>query len=89
MVYIFNIAIRSKNVSPGLKQCEAKALKLSPSDRAMLAHRLISSLDTLESTENERLWIEEAGRRYKAYRKGKISSRSANDAIRDVRAALK
>jgi putative addiction module component (TIGR02574 family) len=75
-------------MSPGLKQCEAKALKLPPKDRAILAERLISSLDSLESSENEQLWIEEADRRYKGYRKGKIPARSAKEVLRDARNSL-
>jgi len=35
------------------------------------------------------LWLEEAERRYKGYRKGKISARSARDVLREARAAIK
>ncbi len=76
-------------MSPDLKQCEAKALKLPPKDRAILAERLISSLDSLESSENEQLWIEEADRRYKGYRKGKIPARSAKEVLRDARSSIR
>jgi toxin ParE1/3/4 len=65
-----------------LKQCEGNALKLAPKDRAILAERLISSLDSLEGPENEQLWLEEAERRYKGYRKGKIPARLARDVLR-------
>jgi putative addiction module component (TIGR02574 family) len=76
-------------MSPDLKQCEVKALKLPPKDRAILAERLISSLDSLESAENEQLWIVEAERRYKGYRKGKISARSAKAVLRDARSSIR
>jgi putative addiction module component (TIGR02574 family) len=76
-------------MSPGLKVCEAHALKLAPKERAILAERLIKSLDSLEGSENEQLWLEEAERRYKGYRKGKISARSANDVLREARAVIK
>jgi putative addiction module component (TIGR02574 family) len=76
-------------MSPGLKQCEAKALKLSAPERAMLAHRLITSLDTLKESENEGLWVEEADRRYKAYQKGRITAKPARDVLRDARATIR
>jgi putative addiction module component (TIGR02574 family) len=72
-----------------LKQCEASALKLAPKDRAILAERLILSLDSLEESEIEQLWLEEAERRYKDFRKGKISARSARDVLRGARTAIK
>jgi putative addiction module component (TIGR02574 family) len=76
-------------MSPDLKQCEAKALKLPPKDRAILAERLISSLDSLEASENEQLWIEEAERRYKGYRKGRIPARPAKEVLRDARSSIR
>jgi hypothetical protein len=76
-------------MSPDLKKCESQALKLQPKDRAMLAEHLIASLDTLDEAENERLWLEEADRRYQQYKKGGIPARSAGDVVRDARSAIK
>ena len=76
-------------MSPDLKQCEAHALKLAPKERAILAERLITSLDSLDESENERLWVEEAERRYKGYKKGRIMARSAGDVLRDARTAIR
>jgi len=76
-------------MSPDLKQCEARALKLSPRERAVLAERLITSLDSLDGSENEQLWVEEAERRYKEYRKGRITARPAGDVLRDARTAIR
>ena len=72
-------------MTPNLKKCEAQALELSPGERAILAERLLASLDALDDAENERLWIEEAERRYREYKKGNISSRPAADVLRDAR----
>ena len=72
-----------------LKECEAQALKLGPEERAELAEHLIASLDALDDAENERLWLEEAEKRYQEYKKGTIQSRSAEDVLRDARAAIK
>ncbi|MCX6347986.1 MAG: addiction module protein [Candidatus Aureabacteria bacterium] len=72
-------------MSPDLKTCEEKALKLPLKERAALAEHLIASLDGAEEAENERLWAEEAEQRYHAYKEGKITVRPAVDAIREAR----
>lgn len=74
---------------PNLKKCEEQALQLPPHDRAILAEHLIASLDELNAAENERVWVEEAERRYQAYKEGEITARSVEEAIRDVRARIK
>lgn len=56
-----------------LKEFEAQALQLEPQDRAALAEHLIASLDGLNASENERLGLGEADRRYQEYKKGNIS----------------
>ena len=76
-------------MSPELKECEAQALKLHPQERATLAEHLIASLDSLDDSENERLWLEEADRRYQEYKKGNIPARPADDVLRDARSAIK
>ena len=76
-------------MSPNLKECKARALKLPPKERAALAEHLISSLDTLDNAENERLWLEEADKRYKQYKQQGIPARSAEDVLRDARLAIK
>ena len=50
-----------------LTELEEKAMLLPPQQRAELAERLIASLDRLDEAEYERLWIEEAARRYEEY----------------------
>ena len=71
-----------------LKEFEVSALKLPVAERAALAERLIESLDALDDAENERLWVEEAERRYQAYKQGRLSARLAADAIQDARARI-
>jgi putative addiction module component (TIGR02574 family) len=73
----------------GMKECEASALKLSVADRAALAERLIESLDALDDAETERLWVEEAERRYQAYKQGGLPARSAAEAIQDAQARFR
>ena len=76
-------------MSPNLKECETLALRLKPKERAALAEHLIASLDQLEDTEVERLWLEEADRRYKQYKNGNITARPARYVLRDARSVLK
>ncbi|MDD5673244.1 MAG: addiction module protein [Chitinivibrionales bacterium] len=71
-----------------MKQCEEQALKLASHERALLAERLIESLDELDAVENERIWIEEAERRYSEYKSGKVTARSAAEVMRDARSAI-
>lgn len=72
-----------------LEECEAMALKLSPSERAALVTHLIASLDALDDSENELLWVQEAERRYQAYKQRNISARTAEGVLREVRAQIR
>jgi len=76
-------------MSPDLKECRDQALDLQAKERAVLAEYLIASLDSLDDSENEQLWVKEAERRYQEYRKGNISARLAEDVLRDTRSAIR
>jgi len=76
-------------MSPVLKECETAALLLPAVEHATLAEHLIESLDFLDDAENEQLWLEEADRRYQAYKDGRVEARLATDAIRDARAHIR
>lgn len=64
-------------MSVAMKKQESSAMKLSVKERARLAEHLIASLDELSEAEREKLWFEEADRRYREYKKGKIPFKSA------------
>jgi hypothetical protein len=66
-----------------------KALQLDPHERALLAEHLIGSLDADEEPEVERLWVEEAERRYKEHKEGTVKSKPAALVIREARAKFK
>ena len=72
-----------------IQEFEKQALKLPAHDRAMLAERLIASLDEVDPVENERMWVEEAEARYQAYKRSEIESFPAEEAIREIRDSLK
>lgn len=71
-----------------LKTFEAEAMTLPVSQRALLAQHLLASLDDIGEQENERLWLEEAGRRYDAYKAGSLPARDAFEAIAGMRSRL-
>jgi len=72
-----------------IEDFEKQALALPIKERALLATCLIQSLDDIDDPEAERLWAEEAGRRYSEYKAGRIPARDIHDALEDARAALK
>jgi putative addiction module component (TIGR02574 family) len=71
-----------------VKGIEEEALKLPSHERARLAEHLISSLDEEEDPEAERLWVEEAERRYKEYREGKVKAKPADFVFKEARSKL-
>ncbi len=72
-----------------VKEIEREALRLDPHERALLAEHLIDSLDAEEDPEAERLWIEEAERRYKEYKAGGVNAKPAETVLREARAKYK
>ena len=72
-----------------LEECEQQARQLPLTDRSVLIEHLIDSLDELDEAECERLWIEEAERRYQEYKAGNITSRPAEDVFRNACAKLR
>jgi putative addiction module component len=71
-----------------VEELENEALKLESRERARLAEKLLSSLETLSPAEAERLWAEEALRRLEELEQGKAPSRPASEVLRDARSRL-
>ena len=72
-----------------IKEIEGEALRLPLHERAELAEHLILSLEEEEDLEAERLWIEEAERRYQEYKQGKVQAIPANKVFQDARSKIK
>jgi len=72
-----------------LKEIEDRVKLLSIPEKALLAERLIESLDSDEESGNELLWSEEAEKRYQAYLKGSQIALAADNVIMDARKQLK
>jgi putative addiction module component (TIGR02574 family) len=72
-----------------LSEIEKEALQLPPRDRAELAAQLITSLEPEEEADTEVQWLEEAERRYQAYRGGKLKSKPAQQVFQDAISKLR
>ncbi len=74
------------------KQIVAAALKLPPRKRAALASRLILSLEKekqdLSPEEWEKVWGEEADRRIRQLREGKVQEIPGKEVMRELRDLL-
>ncbi len=69
-------------------ELEDEVLELPVEDRADLARRLIESLEDPAVGDFEAEWIEEAERRYAAYRKGWTAGRPGQEVFREAKARL-
>ncbi|ETX05562.1 addiction module protein [Candidatus Entotheonella palauensis] len=70
-----------------LHEIERDAMTLSQTDRALLAEHLLATLDVGEETADhvEELWLQEAEKRYQAYRTGHIASKTAAQVFEDAK----
>lgn len=64
---------------PDLAEVLKTALSLDVHDRAVLAERLLASLEELSEEAAERLWAEEAQRRLQEYRAGRAKAARAEE----------
>ena len=78
-------------MSMPLEKVEAEALELPPRERALLAHRLIASLEGEgeDPAEVERAWEEEIRRRLEEYRSGAVQVVPASEVFARARARLR
>jgi len=70
------------------RELEIEVLKLPVEARAELAHRLIESLEDSGTGDFEAEWIEEAERRYAAYRAGVTMGRPGEKVFRLAKSRL-
>jgi hypothetical protein len=76
-------------MSTHFDELERQAKLLPLKQKAELARILISELETSVDADVERLWVEEAQRRYDAYLRGELESSDGEDVMRRVRSRLK
>ena len=66
-------------------ELEKKVRALSRKEKAALARILIEDLDASADPDTEQLWLEEAQRRYDAYRAGQLPAVPGDEVISRVR----
>jgi putative addiction module component (TIGR02574 family) len=62
-----------------IEELSAASMQLEIEDRAVLAGKLLLSLDEPTPIEVERLWLDEAERRLEAYRAGRVQGITADE----------
>ena len=72
-------------MTTALKNLAETVTQLPPKDRAFLAERL---LDSLDETDIEQAWIDEAGRRSDDVRSGKVRPLCAAEVYRRIKQTL-
>ena len=70
-------------------EIERKANRLSVVERERLAERLLAPLGAERLTAIDEAWVEEAERRYSAWKRGRTKASSAAQALADIRKDLK
>ena len=70
-------------------EIEKEVLELPPKERAKLATYLIASLEGEDEADTEAEWLEEAERRYRAYRDGKLKSKPSQQVLQDALSKLR
>ena len=76
-------------MSKGLGDIEKDALALPLRERARLVERLLATLDQGEDDDVEETWIEEAERRYREYRAGRIGAKPADQVFEQAKKRIK
>lgn len=75
-------------MSTQLERLAVELLGLPASSRALLAKKLIESLDETETPDAEALWLEVAKRRADEIRQGKVKTVPAEEVMRHAREKL-
>ena len=71
------------------KEIMSAAMTLSPDEREMLAEHLIASLDAEDQETIDRLWAEEAERRYKEIEDGIVKAIPGEEVMNRLRSRYK
>jgi putative addiction module component (TIGR02574 family) len=64
---------------PNIEELAKETMALDIEDRALLAGKLLLSLDEPTPSEVEKLWLDEAERRLEDYRAGRVQGIPADD----------
>jgi putative addiction module component (TIGR02574 family) len=70
------------------EEIEARARELAPTQRELLANRLLDSLQDEPSNEIEAAWVDEAERRYQEMANGKVVGIPGQEVLAGIRREL-
>jgi len=76
-------------MNANFEELEKRVRALSLKEKAELARILIEDLDADVDPDAERLWLEEAQRRYDTYRAGQLAAEPGDEVMSRVRDRLK
>lgn len=76
-------------MSSTVEKIALELLGLPAKSRALLAEKLIESLEEKQDMDTESLWMREAKRRSREIKSGKVRCRPAKDALKEARSKLK
>ena len=71
-------------MAKSLDQVETDAMQLPHGERALLAERLLATLDSDYDEDAEEVWLREAEKRYQQYRAGAVASKPAEQVFEDA-----
>jgi putative addiction module component (TIGR02574 family) len=66
----------------------SEAMSLPPESRALLADRLLNSLDFSKREEIDRMWAEEAERRIRQIKTGEVEPIPGEEVFKEIRKSL-
>ena len=72
-----------------MMEIEKKANQLSVEERELLAERLLATVSGAPLTEVDEMWVEEAERRYSAWKAGRTKAIAAEQALAELRGELR
>lgn len=72
-----------------MMEIEKEANQLSVEERELLAERLLATVSGAPLTEVDEMWVEEAERRYSAWKAGRTKAIAAEQALAELRGELR
>jgi putative addiction module component (TIGR02574 family) len=86
---VIGISAYNLDMSSQFDDLTKRIQALSPQEKAALVRMLIDDLDPGQDPEIEKLWIEEAERRYAQYLRGEVEAIPGDEVMAEARKRLK
>jgi hypothetical protein len=76
-------------MTPLLEELVRKASNLSTEERQLLAERLLADTESAPLSDVDEAWLEEAEKRFAAWKSGQIAAVDATEALAEIRRELR